>query len=41
MTQSAPYIDFANLPTPEEGILATVFITVDGTGWSPPALNQI
>ena len=28
MTESAPYIDFANLPTPEEGILATVFITV-------------
>jgi catechol 2,3-dioxygenase-like lactoylglutathione lyase family enzyme len=28
MTESEPYIDFANLPTPEEGILATVFITV-------------
>jgi catechol 2,3-dioxygenase-like lactoylglutathione lyase family enzyme len=27
MTESAPYIDFANLPAPEEGILATVFIT--------------
>ena len=28
MTEPAPYIDFANLPIPEEGILATVFIAV-------------
>ena len=28
MTESGPYIDFANLPAPEEGILASVFITV-------------
>ena len=28
MTEPAPQIDFANLPTPGEGILATVFITV-------------
>ena len=28
MTQPAPRIDFANLPTPEEGILVTLFITV-------------
>ena len=28
MAQPAPRIDFANLPTPEEGILVTLFITV-------------
>ena len=28
MTQPAPRIDFANLPSPEEGILVTLFITV-------------
>jgi hypothetical protein len=28
MTEPAPRIDFANLPAPEEGILATLFITV-------------
>lgn len=28
MTESTPYIDFANLPNPEKGILATLFITV-------------
>jgi catechol 2,3-dioxygenase-like lactoylglutathione lyase family enzyme len=28
MTQHAPRIDFANLPSPEEGMLATLFITV-------------
>ena len=28
MSESAPYIDYANLPHPEEGILATMFITV-------------
>jgi hypothetical protein len=28
MTEPAPRIDFANLPQPEEGILATLFITV-------------
>jgi hypothetical protein len=28
MTEPAPRIDFANVPPPEEGILATVFITV-------------
>jgi catechol 2,3-dioxygenase-like lactoylglutathione lyase family enzyme len=28
MTEPAPYIDFANLPNPNEGILATIFITV-------------
>lgn len=28
MTDDAPFIDFANLPTPDEGILVTLFITV-------------
>ena len=28
MTEPAPRIDFANLPTPAEGILVTLFITV-------------
>jgi glyoxalase/bleomycin resistance protein/dioxygenase superfamily protein len=30
MTESAPYIDYDNLPTPnaDQGILATLFITV-------------
>src|SRR5580704_14065386 len=28
MTESAPRIDFANLPAPDEGILVTMFITV-------------
>jgi len=28
MTEPAPHIDFANLPTPAEGILVTLFITV-------------
>ena len=28
MTEPAPNIDFANLPTPDEGFLATLFITV-------------
>ena len=28
MTDPAPRIDFANLPTPAEGILVTLFITV-------------
>jgi catechol 2,3-dioxygenase-like lactoylglutathione lyase family enzyme len=28
MTEPAPRIDFANLPTPEDGILVTLFITV-------------
>jgi hypothetical protein len=28
MTEPAPRIDFADLPAPEEGILATLFITV-------------
>src|SRR5262245_9604502 len=28
MTDLAPRIDFANLPTPAEGILVTLFITV-------------
>ena len=28
MAEPAPRIDFANLPTPAEGILATLFITV-------------
>ena len=28
MTQPEPRIDFANLPSPEEGILVTLFITV-------------
>src|SRR5262245_26625806 len=28
MTEPGPYIDFANLPAPQEGILATLFITV-------------
>ena len=28
MTEPAPRIDFANLPVPAEGILATLFITV-------------
>ena len=28
MTEPMPGIDFANLPTPNEGILVTVFITV-------------
>ena len=28
MTDPTPRIDFANLPTPEEGFLATMFITV-------------
>jgi catechol 2,3-dioxygenase-like lactoylglutathione lyase family enzyme len=28
MTQPSPRIDFANLPAPEEGFLATLFITV-------------
>src|SRR5215510_15083068 len=28
MADAAPGIDFANLPTPDEGILVTVFITV-------------
>ena len=28
MTEQEPYIDFANLPTPAEGFLVTLFITV-------------
>src|SRR6201994_2844148 len=28
MTESAPRIDYANLPAPTEGILVTMFITV-------------
>ena len=28
VTQPSPHIDFANLPEPKEGILATLFITV-------------
>jgi hypothetical protein len=28
MTESAPYIDHANLPIPKEGIVMTMFITV-------------
>jgi catechol 2,3-dioxygenase-like lactoylglutathione lyase family enzyme len=28
MTDSTPFIDFANLPNPEEGLLMTLFITV-------------
>ena len=28
MSQPVPSIDFANLPTPQEGILVTLFITV-------------
>ena len=28
MTQPAPRIDYANIPTPEEGFLVTLFITV-------------
>jgi catechol 2,3-dioxygenase-like lactoylglutathione lyase family enzyme len=28
MTESAPHIDYANLPAPEEGFLVTLFITV-------------
>ena len=28
MTESAPYIDYANLPNPTEGIVMTMFITV-------------
>jgi len=28
MTDSTPFIDFAELPTPEEGLLMTLFITV-------------
>src|SRR6201989_418174 len=28
MTEHAPYIDYANLPTPAEGIVMTMFITV-------------
>ena len=28
MTDSEPFIDFNNLPTPKEGILMTLFITV-------------
>jgi hypothetical protein len=28
MTEPAPHIDFADLPSPEEGILVTLFITV-------------
>ena len=28
MTEQAPYIDFANLPAPAEGIVVTLFITV-------------
>lgn len=28
MTEHTPYIDFENLPTPSEGFLVTLFITV-------------
>ena len=28
MTEHSPYIDFENLPTPSEGFLVTLFITV-------------
>ena len=28
MTESAPHIDYANLPAPAEGIVVTMFITV-------------
>ena len=28
MTEPAPYIDYANLPSPAEGIVMTMFITV-------------
>jgi len=28
MTESAPRIDFANLPSPTEGVVVTLFITV-------------
>jgi len=28
MAESAPGIDFSNLPAPDEGILVTLFITV-------------
>ena len=28
MTEPTPFIDYDNLPTPEEGFLATIFITV-------------
>ena len=28
MTEPTPYIDYANLPNPTEGFLATLFITV-------------
>jgi hypothetical protein len=28
MTEPAPHIDFANLPTPAEGFLVTLFLTV-------------
>ena len=38
MTDPAPRIDFANLPTPAEGILVTLFITIGVlkyARWSP------
>ena len=28
MTEPTPYIDYANLPSPTEGFLATLFITI-------------
>jgi hypothetical protein len=28
MTESAPHIDYANLPAPTEGFVVTLFITV-------------
>lgn len=41
MTENRPYIDHANLPAPEEGFVATLFITVRDVARSRAFYSQV
>lgn len=41
MAERTPYIDFANLPTPNEGFLVTVFITVRSVARSRAFYSEV
>jgi catechol 2,3-dioxygenase-like lactoylglutathione lyase family enzyme len=41
MTEHAPYIDYAGIPVPEEGLLATTFITVRSVAQSRDFYSRV
>ena len=41
MTEHTPYIDFENLPTPSEGFLVTLFITVRSVARSRAFYSEV